>query len=723
MVLLTRPGLLEGHPSLATNRRGTVVHVPLLSDADVATLLSGLVVGLPDSARDALIARSEGVPLFAVETVRSLIDRDLVVPRGGQYVVADPSSLDVESLAAPASLQALVAARLDSLAEEQRQVIDRASVLGMTFTPDALGKLCDGIADIDGVLAPLLRSQLLSQESSRLSAEFGQYRFVQSVVRQVAYSMLSRHDRKRLHLRVVQVFDELTDTADELAAIIAQHYLDAIDAVPSDPDVDELGLAAIRQLNRAAVRARALGAPAEAILHLRAALELTKDPADRARAKVDIAEALLFVGRFQEAAEAAEEATATFDELGDVAAAGRAAAAHAGAVHRLGDREAASAIASPRWEALADHPGAVAEKFALVTVLRTIRSALGTGSSRLAETALALALQGGDEEQICSSLASLASGYLDTLPLVGKVLCEAAAARAREQHQPLALARALAALAAANLEDDLDAASSAAAEGAQVGAEIGDANWSGFSEVNLLIALFAQGDWLRIERELMGSDRRHDAALSPTWDAIEGSIALSKGEEWASPVPEEVTESFDLNSHAWQLYGEALTHVVRREPDVAAQRAVHSMEQLFEFSGISDDFPILWQWAVEIALAADAEAGLRRLLELARFEDEADQRISLGLRSHLERTRGLLAVRSDDAEAAEAAFRRAITGYERWHAPLYRFRTEADLGLLLCRQGRLDEGLPLVGGARAFYGAMGATAWMAELDVQAAVAP
>ena len=91
VVLLARPGLLEEHPGLATNRRAT--RQPPRGAAATPTigaLLDGLVVGLPDDVRDSLVERSEGVPLFAVETVRSLIDRDLVVPRGGQYVLADP---------------------------------------------------------------------------------------------------------------------------------------------------------------------------------------------------------------------------------------------------------------------------------------------------------------------------------------------------------------------------------------------------------------------------------------------------------------------------------------------------------------------------------------------------------------------------------------------------------------------------------------------------------
>ena len=217
VVLLTRPGLLENHPSLATNRRATVVHLPVLAARDISELLGGLVAGLPDDIRATLVERSEGVPLFAVETVRSLIDRDLVIPRGGQYVLADPQALDLDSIAAPASLQALIAARLDTLSVVQRRVVNQASVLGFSFRRDSIAGLCEDIADLDDVLASLVGLQILNQESSRLSAEFGQYKFVQSVVPQVAYATLSRRDRKASHLAVIGQYEANCDSAGDLA--------------------------------------------------------------------------------------------------------------------------------------------------------------------------------------------------------------------------------------------------------------------------------------------------------------------------------------------------------------------------------------------------------------------------------------------------------------------------------------------------------------------------
>ncbi len=221
-----------------------------MSDRDVADLLDGLVAGLPDDVRDQLVARSDGIPVFAVETVRSLIDRDLVVPRGGQYVLADDARLDLDSLAAPASLQALIAARLDALSTEQRLVVDRGSVLGTSFAPDALADLCPEVADTAAVLGSLVRLQILSQDASRMSAGYGHYRFVQSAVRQVAYGVLSRRDRRAIHLAVLAQMVARGETGDDTAAIRAQHLLDALEA-GSGPDDAELRRSALDELTRA----------------------------------------------------------------------------------------------------------------------------------------------------------------------------------------------------------------------------------------------------------------------------------------------------------------------------------------------------------------------------------------------------------------------------------------------------------------------------------------
>ena len=78
-------------------------------------LLEGLVPGLPQELAAQVLARAEGVPLYAVETVRMLLDRGLLTQEGSRYrVTGDVGELDV-----PETLHALAAARLDGLDAER----------------------------------------------------------------------------------------------------------------------------------------------------------------------------------------------------------------------------------------------------------------------------------------------------------------------------------------------------------------------------------------------------------------------------------------------------------------------------------------------------------------------------------------------------------------------------------------------------------------------------
>ncbi len=178
-----------------------MIRVDPLDDSSMGRLLDGLVEGLPAATRSALIDRAEGVPLFAVETIRALIDRDAVIPRGGRYVPADGVSVDLDAIGAPASLQALIAARLDALSPAERRVVTDASVLGAQLHPRRAGQPRPRRpADLDAVLDSLVRKEIIALTTDRFSADVGQYRFVQAMVRQVAYGTQSRRDRKQRHL-------------------------------------------------------------------------------------------------------------------------------------------------------------------------------------------------------------------------------------------------------------------------------------------------------------------------------------------------------------------------------------------------------------------------------------------------------------------------------------------------------------------------------------------
>ena len=104
-------------------------------------LLGGLVSGLPEHAMRAIVERAEGVPLYAVETLRMLIDRGVLQPTedGDRFTLA----VDLPELDVPATLQALIAARLDTLAAEDRSLLMDASVLGLSFTVPSLRALTE----------------------------------------------------------------------------------------------------------------------------------------------------------------------------------------------------------------------------------------------------------------------------------------------------------------------------------------------------------------------------------------------------------------------------------------------------------------------------------------------------------------------------------------------------------------------------------------------------
>ena len=243
---------------------------------------------------------------------------------------ADGVELDLAAIGAPASLQALVAARLDALTAAGEAGRHRRQRARRDVHPRrAGGARRSRPGRLDPVLGSLTRKEILAVQSDRFSAERGQFRFVQSVVRQVAYATLSRRDRKARHLAAADHLVALTDRGDDLAVIIAQHLLDAVDASSAtDPDVPEITGRACDYLERAAIRARSVGAPAEALRLLESALEHTTEPADRARLQLAAARAANDAGDHPAARRHATESAAVFDHLDrpvDAASCGRGA--------------------------------------------------------------------------------------------------------------------------------------------------------------------------------------------------------------------------------------------------------------------------------------------------------------------------------------------------------------------------------------------------------------
>ena len=190
VLALERPELAERRAaSGAGGRNATTLSLEPLSGAAMEELLTGFAPGLPEDLRTQILARAEGVPLYAVETVRMLLDRGLLAREGDVYRPTRP----IEALDVPETLHALVAARLDGLAPEERRLLQDAAVLGKSFTKAGLVALSGlGEAELEPLLTSLLRKEVLSVQADPRSPERGQYGFLQDLLKRVAYETLAK---------------------------------------------------------------------------------------------------------------------------------------------------------------------------------------------------------------------------------------------------------------------------------------------------------------------------------------------------------------------------------------------------------------------------------------------------------------------------------------------------------------------------------------------------
>ncbi|MDP9344106.1 MAG: AAA family ATPase [Actinomycetota bacterium] len=333
VMTLARPELAERHPHWAAGQRNfTSQYLEPLSTKAMEQLLTGLVPGLPEELRSQILARAEGIPLYAVETVRMLLDRGLLVREGNEYRTAG----QVDKLEVPETLHALIAARLDGLSPDERRLVQDAAVLGKTSTKPALSAL-SGFPEeeLDPILSSLVRKEILNVQADPRSPEHGQYGFLQDLVRTVAHDGLSRHDRRLRHLAAAEYLEQAWGSEEEeIVEVVASHYLEAHRADPSDVDA---GHKARGMLVRAAERAASLGAGGEARRYYEQAIELAEDPLMEADLHERAGEAAALTADAAGARQHFERAETLFEELGRTRSAGRVQAALADLSFEAGD--------------------------------------------------------------------------------------------------------------------------------------------------------------------------------------------------------------------------------------------------------------------------------------------------------------------------------------------------------------------------------------------------
>ena len=322
VVTLARPELSERRPTWGAGHRNfSSLYLEPLPEAAMEDLLAGLVPGLPEAIRDQILDRAEGVPLYAVETVRMLLDRGLLVLDGSVYVPVG----EIGALEVPETLHALIAARLDGVSAEERRLLQDGAVLGKTFTRAGLVALSGmSESDLEPLLASLVRKEVLGVQADPRAPEHGQYGFLQDLVRHVAYETLSKRERRARHLAAAEYLAvAFAAEEDEVVEVVASHYLSAYEAAPDADDAAETRQKAQEMLARAGERAASLGAAAEARRYFEQSAGLVEDPAARAALFDSAGEMASRAGDPDSARRLLTESIELYEQRGDTHAAAR----------------------------------------------------------------------------------------------------------------------------------------------------------------------------------------------------------------------------------------------------------------------------------------------------------------------------------------------------------------------------------------------------------------
>ncbi len=212
------------------------------------------------SLKQLLIERTEGNPFFLEESVCGLVETKVLAGERGNYHLQK----ELVSTQVPATVQAVLAARIDRLSSEDKHLLQSASVIGKDF-PFALLQAVAELPDerLRQGLAHLQAAELLHETSLFPDLE---HTFKHALTHQVTYQSLLRSSRQNCHERIARVLEHrFADVVETQPQVLAHHYTEAA-----------FGAQAIPYWQRAADRANERAANTEAISHLNKGLELLK---------------------------------------------------------------------------------------------------------------------------------------------------------------------------------------------------------------------------------------------------------------------------------------------------------------------------------------------------------------------------------------------------------------------------------------------------------------
>lgn len=341
---LARPTLLERRPQWCEPAIGDAyqnarIDVQLLSPDESRQLVDEIlkkVPEVPEALRELIVGGAEGNPFYLEELVKMLIDEQVIISGEERWRV-EPARL--ATLRVPSTLTGVLQARLDSLPSDERETLQRASVVGRVFWSSAVAAL-SGVRHATIVMPPSLRNDLGTlcarelifkrKASAFVGAE--EYVFQHTLLRDVTYETVLKRLRRVYHARTAAwLIEQSSERADEYAGLIAEHYERAAEAAP-----------AVEWYVRAGAVAKSRSAYTVTVAYLTRALALV--PRTAASFSVlagQLGEAHLRLGNLPAARQALQDAQATAQNDAERAA---ALTALAELTNASGDYAGASAL-------------------------------------------------------------------------------------------------------------------------------------------------------------------------------------------------------------------------------------------------------------------------------------------------------------------------------------------------------------------------------------------
>jgi class 3 adenylate cyclase/tetratricopeptide (TPR) repeat protein len=260
--------------------------------------------------RDLLVQRSNGNPFFLEEIVRTLVETKVLVGERGAYQLGG----EIKTLQVPATVQAVLAARIDRLPHDEKLLLQSSAVVGSDVPQALLEAIVDVPAESVGRALVSLQSAGFLYEASLFPDVV--YRFKSALTRDVAYASLLREERRVLHARIVDAIERLYHDR-------RTSHVDQLAFHASRGEVWPKALVYNRQVGARAVLHAANGEAVQAFQDALAALKRlpeTQDTREQAiDLRLDLRPPLLQLGRLDDVLIVSREAEQLAGDLGDEA--------------------------------------------------------------------------------------------------------------------------------------------------------------------------------------------------------------------------------------------------------------------------------------------------------------------------------------------------------------------------------------------------------------------